>query len=104
MIRRPPRSTLFPYTTPSDLRRSRAEIGEATKKRWAAFHAAKQAEKPAVAKKRVAKKTAAKKAANKAPVKVAAKKTAVKKPQKNVTKAPEVAAPVSARRNEIAFT
>jgi hypothetical protein len=55
----------------------RLAIGEATKKRWAAFHAAKQAEKPAVAKKRAAKKTAAKKAAVKAPVKMAAKKTAV---------------------------
>jgi hypothetical protein len=64
-------------------------IVEATKKRWAAFHAAKAAEKPAVAKKRVAKKTAAKK--------VTAKKTAVKKPQKKVAKAPEVAAPVAAQ-------
>jgi hypothetical protein len=75
----------------------RRAIGEATKKRWAAFHAAKQAEKPSVAKKRAAKKTAAKKAAVKAPVKVAAKKTAVKKPQKKVAKAPEAAAPVAAQ-------
>src|ERR1019366_1187027 len=75
----------------------RRAIGEATKKRWAASHAAKHAEKPAVAKKRAAKKTAAKNAAVKAPVKVAAKKPAVKKPQKKVTKAPEAAAPVAAQ-------
>ena len=75
----------------------RRAIGEATKKRWAAIHAAKQAEKPVMAKKRAAKKTPAKKAAVKAPVKVAAKKTAVKKPQKKVAKAPEAAAPVAAQ-------
>ena len=62
-------------------------IVEATKKRWAAFHAAKAAEKPVVAKKGAAKKTAAKKAA----VKVAAKETARKKPQKKAAKAPETA-------------
>ena len=60
----------------------RRAIAEATKKRWAAFHAAKEAKKPAVAKKGAAKKTAARKAAAKAPVKVGAKKAAVKKPQK----------------------
>src|ERR1019366_497907 len=49
----------------------RRAIGEATKKRWAAFHAAKQAEKPAVAKKRAARKPVAKKAATTAPVKAA---------------------------------
>jgi hypothetical protein len=66
-------------------------IVDATKKRWAAFHAAKAAKKPVVAKQGAAKKTAAKKAA----VKVAAKKSSVKKPQKKVTKTPETA-PASA--------
>jgi hypothetical protein len=37
-------------------------IAEASRKRWAAFHAAKKAGTPTVAKKRAAKKTAAKKA------------------------------------------
>src|ERR1019366_6142160 len=70
----------------------RRAIGEATKKRWAAIHAAKQAEKPVMAKK-----PAAKKAAVKPPVKAAAKKTAVKKPQKKVAKASAAAAPVAAQ-------
>ncbi|MGD0777806.1 MAG: hypothetical protein ABSC05_33880 [Candidatus Solibacter sp.] len=74
----------------------RRAIAEATKKRWTAFHAAKAAENPAVAKKPAAKKTAAKKAAIKAPVKVAAKKTTVKKPQKKASSAPEAAASVTA--------
>jgi hypothetical protein len=60
-------------------------IVEATKKRWAAFHAAKAAEKHVVAKKGAAKKVTAKKTA----VRVAAKKTATKKPQKKAASAPE---------------
>ena len=61
-------------------------IAEATKKRWAAFHAARAAEKPAVAKKSTAKKavtkkSAAKKTAVKAPVKVGAKKTPWRRPR-----------------------
>ena len=67
----------------------RNAISEATKKRWAAFHAAKEAPKPAAAKK-VARKKAAKKAVKSAPVKLA-KKTAVKK---KAAKAPAVTAPV----------
>ena len=70
-------------------------ISTATKKRWAAFHAAKEAKKPAVAKKGAAKKTAARKAAAKAPVKVAAKKAATKKPQKKTESGP-AAPPVGA--------
>ena len=64
----------------------RRAIADATKKRWAAFHAAKAAQTPVVAKKSAAKKAAAKKAALKAPVKVAAKK-----PQRNAVKAPGTA-------------
>jgi len=67
----------------------RKAISEATKKRWAAFHAAKEAPKPAVAKK-VARKKAAKKAVKSAPVKLV-KKTAVKK---KAASAPAAAAPV----------
>jgi hypothetical protein len=51
----------------------RRAIRAATKKRWAAFHAAKKG---------TAKKTAAKKVAVKAPVIVAVKKTALKKASK----------------------
>jgi hypothetical protein len=75
----------------------RRAISAATKKRWAAFHAAKEAEKPAVAKKIAAKKTASKKAAAKAPVKVAAKKTAAKKPQKKAASASKVVLAVAAQ-------
>jgi hypothetical protein len=75
----------------------RRAIGEATKKRWAAFHAAKKAETPVVAKKPAAKKTTAKKAAAKAPVKVATTKTVVKKPQKKAANAPSVAPSVAAQ-------
>ena len=62
-------------------------IAAATKKRWAAFHAAKKAAKPVVAKKVAAKKTA-RKIAKKAPTKIA-KKAAMKKPIGKVAKAPE---------------
>jgi len=92
-----------PVTTPKVPKRKRKmsaagrkAISEATKKRWAAFHAAKEAPKPAVAKKAAPKK-AAKKAVKRAPMKLA-KKTAVKKPQKKaVAKAPEAAAPLVAQ-------
>ena len=61
----------------------RRRIIEATKKRWAAIRAAKQAEKPAMAKKATVKKPLAKKtAAAKAPRKVA----------KKAAKAPKAAA------------
>lgn len=63
----------------------RRRIIEATKKRWAAIHAAKQAEQPAPAKKTTVKKSLRKKAAAKAPRKVA----------KKAAKAPK-AAPVTA--------
>jgi len=69
----------------------RRAIVEATKKRWAAFHAAKEAAKPVVAKK-----TSAKKAAAKSPVKVAVKKTATKKPQKRAASGPARAEAVTA--------
>ena len=55
----------------------RKAISDATKKRWEAFHAAKKAEKPAVAKKTAPKKAVAKKAV-KAPAK-AARRAPVKK-------------------------
>jgi len=54
-------------------RTGRRAIAEATKKRWAAFHAAKAAEKPALAKKTASKKAVAKKAAVRAPAKKAVK-------------------------------
>ena len=53
----------------------RRAISEATKKRWAAFHAAKQAEKPAAAKKTAPRKAAVKKVAT---IKAAVKKPAAK--------------------------
>jgi len=61
----------------------RRAIAEATKKRWAAFHAAKEAATPVVAKKGAAKKVAAK-----APVKVAANKTVRKKSPKKLASTP----------------
>jgi hypothetical protein len=56
----------------------RKAISDATKKRWAAFHAANQAEKPEQAVPEIVspKKTASKKTAMKAPTTKAAKKTA----------------------------
>jgi hypothetical protein len=87
-----------PATTPAPAKRKRRKmsaagrkaISEATKKRWAAFHAAQQAsEQPALKKaaRKSAKKTARKKAAVKKAVtkkgavkKMAAKKSAAKKP------------------------
>ena len=59
----------------------RKAIIAATKKRWAAFHAAKQAEtpEPAVSKKAKPKKTARKKTVSKAPTKVAVQNAAPKK-------------------------
>ena len=52
-------------------------------KRWAAFHAAKEAKKPAVAKKAAAK--------------TKAKKTAMKKPQKKAANAPAASPAFAAR-------
>lgn len=60
----------------------RKRIIEATKKRWAEFRAAMQANKPAITEKSAAKNAA---------VRVATK-TAVKKPLKKAAKAPEQAA------------
>src|ERR1019366_8389128 len=77
----------------------------ATKKRWAAFHAAKQAEtpEPAVSKKAKPNKTARKKTVSKAPTKVAVQNAAPKKsaPAKTakapVKKAAKKSPPVTAQ-------
>jgi len=69
-------------------------IVEATKKRWAAFHAAKKAETPTVARKRAAKKTATKKAPVKASRK-ATKKVAAKRPQKAATTPAQAVVPAA---------
>ena len=91
-----------PVTTPKVPKRKRKmsaagrkAISEATKRRWAAFHAAKEVPKPAVAKK-AALKNAAKTAVKQAPMKLA-KKTAAKKPQKKAARGPAAAAPVAAQ-------
>jgi hypothetical protein len=83
----------------------RKAIIAATKKRWAAFHAAKQAEtpEPAVSKKAKPKKTARKKTVSKAPTKVAVQNAAPKKsaPAKTakapVKKAAKKSPPVTAQ-------
>ena len=65
-------------------------IADATKRRWAAFHAAKKTETPTVARKRAAKKTTTKKALVKASRK-AAKKGSAKRQQKTAATLPKTA-------------
>jgi hypothetical protein len=88
----------------------RKAIIAATKKRWAAFHLAKQAEEPepAVPKKADLKKTARKKTAKKAPTKVAVhqaapkKSTPAKKAKGPVKKAAKKPSPVTAQSTAVA--